>query len=233
METLSKYLIGAVAVLTAVVIWFIINTGSLNRSNKTWEHNYRVLKDSVSVINTKYGEALYENNSLILSKKELEDALGISKKQVRDYEKTLGSKLAYISKLESKLNIKDTIVVTDIKHDTIVKPGWYSGHFENQWLSFNHIFDSEIPKLEVFDINFNVPLKVGLTDDYQIFVTSPNPYFKVSDIEGVVIDKSRFAQRQRRFVITAYAGFGGQWGLIQKKFDVGPQVGVGVGIRIW
>ena len=77
------------------------------------------------------------------------------------------------------------------------------------------------------------PLKVGLMDNYTIFVTSDCPYFEVTDIEGAVVDKNKFVQKQRRFVIIVYAGFGGQYGLITRKFDVGPQAGVGVGIRIW
>ena len=236
MTKLNKILIcviaGLVLALAGCIIWGQCN----HRKSKNWEHNYRVMQDSVHVVTTKYGEVLYERSSLILEKKELEDALGISKKQVKDYEKTLGSKLAYISKLESMLEKKDTVTITveKIIHDTLTNS--YTAFYNDKWLSFNQRFTIESPTNYWFDnwgFKMNVPLKVGLTDNYTIFVQSDNPYFSVSEIEGAVIDKSKFAQKPRRFVIIVYAGFGAQYGLINKTFDVGPQLGAGFGIRIW
>ena len=224
------------AVLLAALIGCIIYANSARSKSKDWEHNYKVLQDSVEVVTTKYGEVLYEKGSLILEKKELEEALGITKKQVKDYEKLLGSKLAYISKLESQLKVKDTltVTVTEVIHDTLST--LYIGSYTDKWLSFNQSFSLENPlgpEFKVWDINMHVPLKVGITDDYTIFVQSDNPYFKATDIEGAVIDGGRFNKKPRRLVIIAYAGFGGQYGLIQRKIDIGPQIGAGLGIRIW
>lgn len=225
----------AVALLLSLV-GAIIYANSARAKGRNWEHNYRVLQDSVEVVTTKYGEVLYERGSLILEKKELEEALGLSKKQIKDYEKTLNSKLAYISKLESQLEKKDTVTITveKIIHDTLTNS--YTGLYRDKWLSFNQRFTIESPTNYWFDswgFKMNVPLKVGLTDNYTIFVQSDNPYFSVSEIEGAVIDKGQFTQKPRRFVIIVYAGFGAQYGLIHRTFDVGPQLGFGLGIRVW
>ena len=236
MNNTTKILLCVIAVLVLALCGCIIWGQHNRRQNENWEQNYRVLQDSVEVVTTKYNEVLYEKGSLILEKNELENALGISEKQVKDYEKTLGSKLAYISRLESRLEMKDTVTITieKIVHDTLTNS--YTGIYQDPWLSFNQRFTVESPTNYWFDnweFKMNVPLKVGLTDNYTIFVQSDNPYFVVSNIEGAVLDKSRFAQKRQRLVIINYIGFGAQYGLIHKTFDVGPQIGVGVGLRIW
>ena len=234
METLNKYLLGAVVALGLVVIGLGVHNGNLRRSANNWKHNYKVLQDSVQLVETRYGELLYEKGSLIVEKRELEDALGISKKQVKDYEKKLGSQLAYISKLETSLNVKDTIETTKIIRDTLSDS--YSMSYKDEWFGFKEDFSlktPQSPKLSIYDIWFNVPLKVGLTDDYTIFVTSPNPYFKVTEIEGAVIDGRRFAQKPRRWFFGVYGGFGMQYDLVHKTFGYGPQFGCGIGFRIF
>lgn len=230
MNNLNKYLIGAVVALLLVCAGAFIHSSNLKRANNNWKHNYEVLRDSMELVVTQSGEILYENGSLIIEKKELEAALDISKKQVKDYEKTLGSKLAYISKLESQVGVRDTITVTKVIHDTLTNS--YSMNYDDGWLKFDQRFSMEVPDqptFNIYNINMNVPLKVGLTNDYTIFVTSPNPYFKVTSIEGAVIDKGKFAPRPKHWMFGVYGGFGAGYGLINKQFDVGPQIGVGVG----
>jgi hypothetical protein len=225
---------GVMVVLIGLLAWAWTSNVNIQRSNNNWKHNYEVLQDSVSVIKTKHDEVLFENGSLIIEKRDLQEALDISKQQVRDYEKALGSKLAYISKLEAQLKIKDTVYVTEVVHDTLTNS--YRMSYCDDWLKFDENFsllDPNNPVLKVYNIDMNVPLKVGLGGDYKIFVTSPNPYFNVTSIEGAVIDGSRFEKKISRWTLGAYGGFGFQYGLITKQIDVGPQVGVGVGFRFF
>ena len=229
LSNLNKYLIGTIAGLVILLIGCVTWNQNIQRNRENWKHNYEVLQDSVEVIQTKYGETLFENGSLILEKKELEEALGISQKQIKDYEKTLNAKLAYISKLEAQLAVKDTIKVTEIVHDTLSNS--YTMSYKDEWLGFDEIFSLKNPlkpELSVYNIGMNVPLKVGLTDDYKIFVTSLNPYFIVTSIEGAVIDKSKFAPKPKRWAVGVYGGFGFSYGLLNKQIDIGPQIGAGV-----
>ena len=234
MEKITKYFAVMIAVLCVIIACMWSYNSNLYRSNDKWKHNYEVLQDSVQVIETKYGEVLYERGSLILEKKELEDAIGISKKQVKEYEKALGGKLAYISQLEAQLKVRDTIKITEIIHDTLSNS--YSMRYNDDWLKFDETFsllNPSKPEMSVYNISMNIPLKVGLGDNYTIFVTSPNPYFNVTDIEGAVIDGSRFTRKIPKWSFGAYAGVGLNYDLIHKTIGAGPQVGVGIGFRFF
>ena len=234
MNKLSKWLIVAVAVLTLAVAGLWAYNVDVQRSSNNWRHNYEVLQDSVEVVKTRNGELLYENGSLILQRKELFDALDLSQRQVRDYEKVLGAKLAYISQLEARLEVKDTVVVKEIVYDNITNT--YSMAYRDKWLNFDQTLSWDEwnqPILKTYNITLDVPLKVGLGDNYRIFVTSPNPYFNITSIEGAVIDGSQFATKPSRWTLGAYMGFGLDYDLIHKTVGVGPQVGVGIGFRFF
>ena len=234
MSKLNMWLIVAVAVLTLAVVGLCAYNVNVQRSSNNWRHNYEVLQDSVEVVNTRNGELLYENGSLILQKKELYDALDLSKKQVRDYEKALGAKLAYISQLEARLEVKDTVTITNIIHDTLSHS--YSMSFDDKWLKFNQdisFIDPENPVTKVYDIRMDVPLKIGIGDNYNIFITSTNPYFNAYSITGAVLDGSQFATKPSRWTLGAYMGFGLDYDLIHKTVGVGPQAGVGIGFRFF
>lgn len=230
----DKYTILIILGAILIMIGSILENQRLSRQRDTWEHNYRVLQDSVNIIETKYGETLFENGSLIIKKKELEDALDISKKEVKEYEKKMNSSLAYIARLENQLKIKDTVTITEFVHDTLTNS--FTTNYRSEWLNF----DQDISFLstnslisKTYNIEMNVPLKVGLTEDYQIFVTSPNPYFKATNIEGAVIDGSKFAPKPKRLSIGLYGGLGLGYGLINKQIDIGPQIGGGITYKIF
>ena len=234
MSKLNMWLIVAVAVLSLAVAGLWTYNVNVQRDSNNWRHNYEVLQDSVEVVKTKNGELLYENGSLILQRKELFEALDLSQRQVRDYEKVLGAKLAYISQLEARLEVKDTVVVKEIVYDNVTNT--YSMAYRDKWLNFDQTLSWDEwnnPILKTYNISLDVPLKVGLGDNYRIFVTSPNPYFNITSIEGAVVDGSQFAKKPSRWTLGAYGGFGIGYDLIHKSFGVGPQVGVGIGFRFF
>ena len=234
MNKLNMWLIVAVAVLALAVAGLWTYNVNVQRDSNNWKHNYEVLQDSVEVVTTRNGELLYENGSLILQRKELFEALDLSQRQVRDYEKALGSKLAYIAELESKLEVKDTVVVKEIVYDNVTNT--YSMAYRDKWLNFDQTLswdESNKPILKTYNISLDAPLKVGLGDNYRIFVTSPNPYFNITSIEGAVVDGSQFAKKPSRWTLGAYGGFGIGYDLIHKSFGVGPQLGVGIGFRFF
>ena len=69
---------------------------------------------------------------------------------------------------------------------------------------------------------------MGLTDNYTIFVEAENPYLKITNIEGAIIDGSNLRPKPNYWTLSLQGGLGAQYGLINNKFDIGPYVGVGV-----
>ena len=229
-SNVNKYLTGALVALVLVIGGVLYVNSNLRRSNDNWRHNYEVLQDSVNVIKTHHDEVVFENGSLILERNELTKYLNITKDQIKDYEKIIKDKIAYISDLESQLHIKDTVTVTIITHDTLTNS--YPLQYRDRWLTFDGVFslsNPTHPSLDLFNIKMDIPLRVGIGDNYRIFVTSPNPYFNITSIDGAVVDGGQFLKKKKRWHFGVWIGFGQQYGLINKKIDIGPQVGVGFG----
>lgn len=196
--------------LILTVIILIMSTTCSRRENKILNNNVKALTDSVHVLKTKNGDLVYAKQSLILEKKEIEKYLDISKSEIKDLEKKLKSSLAYISSMKGGVRI-DSIIM----FDTIVING--SGdtisvkfNYDDKWVSLNGrtlIYDT-IGETHLDKLEIETPLKVGLTEDYKVFVLSDNPYLKISEIDGAAIENSVIKQKKKRFGIGPYIGFG-------------------------
>ena len=80
-------------------------------------------------------------------------------------------------------------------------------------------------------LSMNVPLNVGLTNDYQIFVKTPNPYISFTNIEGAVIDNSILRPKKKRFSWGLHGGVGVMYDVIDKDIAIGPNASFGVHIN--
>lgn len=216
------------AIIFVAIIMFGWNyyNGQLDLS----EQNLNVYRGQIEELELKNGDLVTSRDSYIAKTSELEDLLNISKKEVRELKNTLGSKVAYISKLESQISTgpiiieKDSIVyIEKTKLESYFK-------YSDDWLSLKGItrIDGDNGSTEISGINMLVPLKVGLTDNYQIFVQTPNPYISFNEIEGAVIDGSRLAPKKKRFSWGIQAGFGVMYDVIRKDIAIGPYGGLGI-----
>lgn len=217
------------AIIFISVIMFGINY--YNNQLDISDQNLKAYKGQLEQVEMKNGELVSIRDSYILRIKDLENQFDISQKEIRDLKRKLGSSLAYISKLESSIKIdtivtiKDTIIYKDKETDIRFM-------YIDDWLSFNGetiLFNNE-SNTKLSNININIPLKVGLSDDYQIFVQSDNPYVNFSSIEGAVIDGSKFRPKKKRWNIGIYGGFGIHYDMPTKSFGYGPQLGIGASI---
>lgn len=217
------------AVVFICIIIFGINY--YNNQLDISDQNLNAYRGQLEQMELKNGELISVRDSYILRIQDLENQFDISKKEVRDLQRKLNSSLAYIAELKSNVRI-DTIVT--IKDTIIYKDKETDIRFiyNDDWLSFNgetKIMDDK-PTTNIFNMNMNVPLKVGLSDDYQIFVQSDNPYVNFSSIEGAVIDKSKLRPKKKRWNIGVYGGFGIHYDMPTKSFGYGPQLGIGVSV---
>lgn len=227
------------------ILWFLIEIavfllilasvwGYFNNKLNDSEQNLKAAKGYITQVELKNGELLSARDSYIASINDLEELLDITKKEVKDIQRQLDSKVAYISKLESQTRIeyvevvKDSIVYVDNTTNHIITPF----HYRDEWISFNgkneFKFEPEFDyTTSISNISINTPLTVGLTNDYQIFVTSSNPYVSFSSIDGAVIDNSILKPRKKRFNWGLQLGFGAMYDVMNKNIAVGPYAGVG------
>lgn len=224
-RSLISMLIEATVFITILMIGWNYYDGRLDKS----EQNLRVYRGQVAELELKNGDLVTARDSYIAKASELEDLLNISRKEVRDLKNTLGSKIAYISKLESQISTGPII----IQKDSIVyiEKSKIESHFKynDEWLSFKGItrIDGDVGSTQIDGINIFTPLKVGITNDYQIFVQTPNPHITFNEIEGAVIDGSKFAPKKKRFSWGIQVGFGAMYDVIKKDIAVGPYGGLG------
>lgn len=224
-----------IAVLGTLLVWFITSNQSKHTLLETYKHNTVSLTSELDSIRLKNDELLYSMNALILEKDELERYLDITKKEVKELEKKLNSKIQYIAQIEGRVYI-DTLELRDTVY--IDSNGNMSLYFDykDEWVvlsghSTQTTFDDFYTVMDT--LAMNVPLEVGLTDEYQIFVKSPNPYMHITDVKGAVIEESKIREMKRRFGLGVYLGWGVQYGMFSRTFDTGPQLGVGFYYRLF
>ena len=73
-----------------------------------------------------------------------------------------------------------------------------------------------------------VPLKFGITDDYTMFIQSDNPYVEFGEINGAVIEGSKFLPKEKRWSWGIHGGIGIGYDLITRRLGIGPYLGVGI-----
>lgn len=231
----QKIYLFVIVLLVFVIIWLLGNNTSKNDNIKIYKNNIEALSNEVDSFRLKNNELVVAKQNLILEKNELEEYLDISKKEIKELEKKLDNKIKYIASIEGKVTI-DTIEI----HDSIyIDPnGNMSLYFDysDKWVtlaghSTQTTFDDFYTTLDT--LSMNVPLKVGLTDDRKIFVQSSNPYMNITDIKGAYVDESQLRKFVNRFGLCFYLGWGIQYGMINQKFDTGPQAGFGIYYRFY
>lgn len=225
-RSLISMLIEVIVFITILMIGWNYYDGRLDKS----EQNLRVYMKQVTDLELKNGDLVTMRDSYVAKASELEDLLNISRKEIRDLNNTLGSKIAYISKLESQISTGPII----IQKDSIVyiEGSKIESHFKynDEWLSFKGVtmIDGGMASTQIDGINIFTPLKVGITNDYQIFVQTPNPYVTFNGIEGAVIDGSKFVPKKKRFGWGIQIGFGAMYDITNMDIVIGPYGGLGV-----
>lgn len=229
-KTLLGYIIeGIVFIAIIAAVWGIYD----NRLD-TSEQNLKAARGHIEQVELKNGELLSSRDSYIATINDLEELLDITKQEVKDIQRQLDSKVAYISKIESEVRVEYIETVRDsiiyVNNDPNIATSTF--RYNNKWVNlvgrnefnFSEQFDY---KTTIESLTVDVPLNVGLTNDYQIFVKTPNPYVSFSSIDGAVIDNSVLKPRKKRFNWGLQMGFGAMYDVINKNIAVGPYAGVG------
>lgn len=225
----KELVIGLLAVLVVGLTTGLIVS---KKQNKYFEQNLKALVDSVQVVSMQNGQLLFEKQSLILEKEELEKYLDISKKEFKEMESTLNSKISYISKMKSNV-VYDTIVCVDTVYKTPDDEIVVDFKYKDEWTNLNgttKINDYVYSSTKINSLKMNVPLTFGLTEDKKVFITSDNPHVKFTDINGAAL--SRFTKQKRWGMgptLTIGAGYGYATNFKNNNVNGGLIVGAMIG----
>lgn len=208
-----------------------------DKENRTNHQNLKAAQSELYEVKLKNNELLTIRDGYIATIDDLKKLLDISNKEIIELENKLNSKIAYISKIETNTKIeyievvRDSIIYVNNNPNDIIS----LFNYNDQWL--NIVGQNNIKLGNTFEctttlneINISTPLTVGLSEDYQIFVSSPNPYLHINSIEGAILDKSKF-QRKKIINWGFQGGLGFMYDILEQDISVGPYCGMGVEIN--
>lgn len=221
-----KYIINIFVLV--LCIWLGFEVYKMGITNEKITQNLLASQTELETKKLENDQLIYERNSYILNKNELEQELDVSKKEIKSLEQTIQSNIAYIAKLHSETKV-DTIVLESvvIKKDSITSINFA---YKDDWLDFNGITNVEgrSASTTLNNMIIQAPITIGLTDNLKIFATSENPYVKFTSINGAALENSILTQKKTGWEFGVTFGVGLQYGLIGRALDIGPNVGLGV-----
>ena len=220
-----------ISIIEALIFIFIISSIShcSNQKIQTLDHNLVAAQDEIQTLVLENGNLLSEKTAYILKNKELESVLEITKQEKKDIEKKLNDKIAYIANISGQVRV-DTLTLRDTIYKTSDNKFDINWSYSDKWLRLSGAtqYDGYKSSTNLYGISLYTPLKVGLTDNYTIFVETENPYLKITNIEGAIIDGSSLRPNKKHWNFSLHAGIGVHYGLFGRQVDVGPYIGGGI-----
>ena len=218
-------------IIVGELLLFLFILGIMSRCNSNkidvLENNIISYKDSVEHVKLKNGELLTVKQSLIVDKETALNELNMTKNELKDLEKKLDSKIAQINRLNAQLELKDTVYM---KGDTVIINDDITSKlftWSDEWTSLTaSVTGKSVAESNLFIYNFkvHVPLEFGLTDDYKVWAKSPNPNLIIEDISSATIYGSNIYPKEKRFHHGLSIGVGINYGIINRKIDIGPSL---------
>lgn len=182
------------------------------------KHNIEASKDTVKITRLENKKLLYEKLAYISKGNDLDSQLNISKSEISELKNKLKN-INNITKIESQILFDTIYIKTNIENNNI-----YSFNYDDPWLKFKGISAPDSTK--IYNISIPTNFIVGLSDNYNIFIKTDNPYMNINNITGSILDKKLFKSKNY-WTNGITIGLGIQYGIFNKKFDVGPQISYG------
>ena len=220
-------LLGAIAILLLLLFRQCDSNSDLKSKLDIQNANLAALNDSVRVQKNKAGEATYVKKTLLADKNSLEK---LNKDLKEELDKQEG-KVIVIEKVVTETKV-DTHYVNnyltsygnnkfslDWKYDSTFSVNNYRKFSGKSFFIIDTINNKVLPgntRIDQDEMGFSFVTGLREKDKaLEIFVTPKYPGMKITDIEGAVIDPAKSDVLKKMFP--------------NKKFSVGPYVGVGIG----
>jgi hypothetical protein len=189
--------------------------------------NMEALKDSVRITKNKLGEEIFVKNSLMATNENLE----LLNKELFEESKKLQGRVITLQKIIAGFE-SDTIYITNTvtKHqdgkyslnwnyDTTFSSGNYRIFSGSSFFCIDTVKQNVIPGItQISQDKFGFSLVTGIREKdgrLEIFVDPGYPGMIITEIDGAVIDPHKSQVLKKMFP--------------EKKWGIGPQVGVGIG----
>ena len=224
MEKIKNY---ALVILCAVVIVMGCIMGAAFRAKNVYKRNYIASQDTLRTYEIKNGELLVAKKAYELSNRNLSDALSSTRKELKDIEQKLKSKIDYIAEIEGNVRI-DTVTTTIVRDSIsyVIRDGIYPFYYSDNYFSFEGQTNTHENKTFLYNLKMDLPLTVGLTKDNQIFVNTSNPYVTITDIKG-----AKVKPKHKHFSHGIQLGIGPAYSFIYNRFDFAIYAGYGLEYR--
>ena len=209
-----------VAIIIVLLFVLSISVKSCQENKQLYNNNVTALIDSVSYYKAKNGElvaskSLLEGDMSLLEKTNSELANELNSMKVKNPEQVVKIVTKYIK------TPSDTVWVIDSTNVNITKQFNFTDDYRSLvgdvYLK-NNMLGLNISKDEVY-ANYTLAIK-----DNKAYITTNNPYIKISDIQGITIP----TPKTKHFYLGPSINFG--YDPIQNKptFNVGVSIGYGL-----
>ena len=228
-----------VTIILAVVLCLVIGFTSyiisdLRKDLTKANQNLSAVTDTIHTLETKNGEIIKWNQSLILDKDGLQAQLEQEELNRKEIERSLNSKISSLTNVIAGFSA-DTIKVTDTVKIIDDSTRVANFRYVDDWMTISGktLFSGMLSETTISDLRIRVPVTIGQTEDLKLFVHTANPNVSIELMNNYIVDNSGVLKKRSRWSFGLYGGFGMQYGLLTKSIDFGPQFGVGVSYRIF
>ena len=209
-----------ISIIILLLFGLSISIKSCQQNKQLYGNNITALVDSISYYKAKNGKlvaskSLLEGDISLLKKTNLELKNELNSMKVKNPEQVVKIVTEYIN------TPLDTVWVIDSKDANITKQFDFTDNYRSLvgdvYLK-DDILGLNISKDEVY-ANYTLAIK-----DNKVYITTNNPYIKISDIQGITIP----TPKTKHFYLGPSINFG--YDLIQNKptFNVGISIGYGL-----
>ena len=209
-----------ISIIILLLFGLSISIKSCQQNKQLYGNNITALVDSISYYKAKNGKlvaskSLLEGDISLLKKTNLELKNELNSMKVKNPEQVVKIVTEYIN------TPLDTVWVIDSKDANITKQVEFTDNYRSLvgdvYLK-DDILGLNISKDEVY-ANYTLAIK-----DNKVYITTNNPYIKISDIQGITIP----TPKTKHFYLGPSINFG--YDLIQNKptFNVGISIGYGL-----
>ena len=216
-------------VMIVLFVWALISMqrcSIMKHNYDTVQNNIVALTDSIEYYECKTGELVAQKTMLIGEIKDLKESYSKELNCLYDDLNSMKRKNAQMAaQLKGFIDnpVKDTIWKYDtIKFEkSLIQPF----DFSDKWriLSGNITLKDDTIGLNIKEDQVFFDYTIAIEDDC-IYIKSDNPYVKYDYVTAI----QEQHKKPKHWNIGFQAGFGFQYGMINKTIDVGPYLGVGV-----